>query len=328
VNAERRGRLRTHSRFDKALETAFRWGSGLTALASVGVLVAIALVLAQKATPTFELYGWGLLVGTNWDATPVSGGPGIFGVLPLIWGTLVTSLLALLLGVPVSLGIAMFLSESAPAWLRTPLAALVELLAAVPSVVFGLWGLFVLVPVMRFTIDPVVQGILRPIPVVGAAFAGQSPGADVFTASVVLAVMIIPTVSAIARETMSAVPRAQREAALAIGATPWETTRLAVLPYASSGIVGAIILGLGRALGETMAVTMTIGNNQIGLPPSLFSQGQTIASGIATKFQEATPQEAGALIAAGLVLLGISLLVNIVARLLVRGVFRGGEAST
>jgi phosphate transport system permease protein len=247
---------------------------------------------------------------------------GEFGAAPFIYGMLVTSGLALLLGVPISMGIAIFLSELAPPWLRIPLTYIVELLAAVPSVIYGLWGIFVLGPVMRVQVEPAIQSVLGFLPL----FQGNAIGRDMFTAGVILAVMIIPTISAVSREALVAVPTSQREAALSIGATGWETTRLAVLRYARAGIFGAVILGLGRAVGETMAVTMTIGNRN-AISGSLFGQGQTIASLIANSWLEAIAGslELSALIELGLVLMLVSLLINTFARLMVGRVLRIGE---
>ena len=278
----------------------------------------IAVVLLLTAVPSIQTFGLGFLWGTTWTAQPVP----MFGALPFVYGTLVTSALALLIGIPISLGIAIFLSELAPAWLRIPLTYLVELLAAVPSVVYGLWGIFVLAPAMRSAIEPAVQGTLGFLPI----FQGTPIGTDKFAAGVILAVMIVPTISAVSREALLAVPGNQREAALSLGATRWETTRLAVLRYARAGIFGAIILGLGRAVGETMAVTMMIGNRN-AISVSLFDQGQTIASWIANNFTEAGPLELSALIELGLVLMLMSLLINVFARLMVRRVLRRGEGA-
>lgn len=325
MTAAPRGRVVRSHRRDRVLENLFRWGTGAAVAGVVGLVLAIAYLLTDQSLPTLRLFGPHFLVGTVWFAPTDT-----YGAAPLIEGTLLTSAIALLLGVPVSLGIAIFLSEEAPGWLRTPLAALVELLAAVPSVVYGLWGLFVLVPLMRTTIEPGLQTILGGVPGSATVLASQgSGGQGILTAGIILAIMVIPTISAISREAMAAVPRAQREAALAIGATKWETTRTAVVPFASSGIIGGIILGLGRALGETMAVTMTIGNHSNGLPTSLFGQGQSIASGIANGLNNtAYPLERTALIEAGLVLLAVTLAVNVAARFLVRRTFRGGAGAT
>src|SRR5881296_4031286 len=291
--------------------------STIVAFSVLGLLALIAAILFVAAEESVQTFGFGFLGGTVWD--PVSQ---VFGAAPFIYGMLVTSALALVLGVPISIGIAIFLSELAPGWLGTPLTSVVELLAAVPSVVYGLWGIFVLGPVMRVSVEPVVQSVFGFLPI----FQGNPIGTDKFTAGVILAVMIIPTISAVSREALLAVPDNQREAALSLGATRWETTRIAVLRYARAGIFGAIILGLGRAVGETMAVTMTIGNrNAISI--SLFDQGQTIASWIANNFTEAGPLELSALIELGLVLMLMSLAINIFARLMVRRVMGVGETA-
>jgi phosphate transport system permease protein len=228
--------------------------------------------------------------------------------------------LALILATPFALGVAVFLSEFAPAWLRQPVAFLVDLLAAIPSVVYGLWGIFVLLPVLRDRVMPFLAETLG----LGATplFSGPAYGNSMLAAAVILAIMILPYISAVSREVLMAVPRAQREAALALGATRWEMIRDAVVPYARSGIVGGIILGLGRALGETMAVTMLIGN-RAELSASLFAPGYTLASVIANEFAEASTEfHTAALMACGAVLLGVTLLVNVLARWLVSRVGR------
>ena len=296
----------------------FKGLSAVVALGVVALLGIITLVLAFAAEPSIRRFGPSFLAGGVWNPVP----PEVFGAAPFVYGTLVTSALALLIGVPISLGIAIFLSELAPAWLRIPLTYIVELLAAVPSVVYGLWGIFVLAPTMRSVIEPAVQATLGFLPI----FQGTPIGSDKFAAGVILAVMVVPTISAVSREALLAVPANQREAALSLGATRWETTRLAVLRYARAGIFGAIILGLGRAVGETMAVTMMIGNRN-AISVSLFDQGQTIASWIANNFTEAGPLELSALIELGLVLMLMSLLINVFARLMVRRVLRRGEGA-
>src|SRR5439155_1443519 len=218
----------------------FQWFSTLIALGVVGVLILIAIVLFFEAEASIRAFGWSFLSGTVWNPQP----PLLFGAFPFVYGTLVTSALALLFGVPISLGIAIFLSELAPPWIRIPLTYVVELLAAVPSVVYGLWGIFVLAPVMRTAIEPFIQGTLGFLPI----FQGTPIGLDKLSAGVILAIMIIPTISSVSREAFLAVPDSQREAALSLGATRWETTRLAVLRYARAGIFGAVILGVGRAI--------------------------------------------------------------------------------
>lgn len=300
-------------------DLVFEWFSTIVALAVVGLLGLIVAILFATASASIRAFGIGFLTGTVWDSVA-----GVFGAAPFIYGMLVTSALALLLGVPISMGIAIFLSELAPPWVRIPLTYVVELLAAVPSVVYGLWGIFVLGPVMRVHVEPVVQGLFGFLPL----FQGNPIGTDMFTAGVILSIMIIPTISSVSREALLAVPIGQREAALSIGATRWETTRLAVLRYARAGIFGAIILGLGRAVGETMAVTMTIGNRNV-ISGSLFNQGQTIASLIANSWLEAVggSLELSALIELGLVLMLVSLIINVFARIMVGRVLRIGEGA-
>ena len=230
--------------------------------------------------------------------------------MPFAVGTLLTSAIALVIAIPLGLGAAIFLTQQAPGWLRAPVGQLIELLAAIPSIVYGFWGLIVLVPIMRLDIEPLLYRYFGWT----GWFSGNAIGLDVLTASIVLSVMAIPTITAISRDSIAAVPRSQKEAALSIGATNWEVTRKAVIPYARSGIIAGIVLGLGRALGETMAVTLVIGNRN-SIPTSLFSQGQTIPSLIANDFFEgATPLEVPALLEAGLILLVITLAINIGAR--------------
>ena len=288
---------------------------GMGVLALLGLLT---LILFLRSIPALQHFGLGFLGGTTWD--PVSA---VYGALPFIYGTLVTSAIALLLGVPVSLGIAIFLSELSPLWLRGPLTYVVELLAAVPSVIYGFWALFVLSPVMRTYVEPGLKATLGFLPI----FQGPAIGTDKLTAGIVLAIMIIPTISAISREALLVVPQSQREAALSLGATRWETTRKAVLTYARSGIFGAVILGLGRAVGETMAVTMTIGNRN-AITTSLFDQGQSIASLIANSWGEASdPLEIGALLELALVLLLMALTINVLARLIIGRYLKLEEAT-
>lgn len=309
----------------RTLDGLFHIGTAVTAAALVALFATELYLLSQKSWSTISIYGFSFVTQSVWNPNPPNP---VFGAWPYIVGTLLTSGLAMLLAVPLSLGIAVFLSEEAPTWLRVPLSSLVELLVAVPSVVYGLWGVFVLAPVMRSTVEPELHTTLGRLPGLAGAFPAPSAGGDVLTASVVLAIMVIPTISAISRESMRAVPDNQREAVMSLGATRWETTRLGVIPYARSGIIGACILGLGRALGETMAVTMTIGNSN-HVPTSLFMPGQTLASAIANEFNNSfNPLERSALIEAGLVLLGITLLVNLVARLLVRGLVGAGTGAS
>jgi phosphate transport system permease protein len=285
----------------------------LIAASALVILVADAYVLASGSTIVFGTYGTKFLTGTNWNAVE---GRQSFGVLPYILGTLVTSGIALLIGVPLSLGIAIFLAEMSPKAIRVPLSYLVELLAAVPSVIYGLWGLFILRFWSLNFFETPVNKFLGWIP----AFSGTPFGLDLFTAGIILAIMIIPTIASVSREVISSVPNSIREGAYSIGATKWETIRHWVLNYGRSGIFGAIILGLGRAVGETMAVTMVIGNavGPTAMPTSLFKAGQTLPSLIANGFIEAPDAlEKSAYVGAGLVLLIISIVINVIAYLMV-----------
>jgi phosphate transport system permease protein len=271
-------------------------------------------VLVQGSLPVLNRFGWSFLTGVAWNPVP---GREAFGALPYVLGTLVTSLIAIAIGVPVSIGIAVFLAEMSPHGIRVPLSNVIELLAAVPSVIYGLWGLLVFRTWVANLIEIPLSKTLGSIP----AFSGTPFGLDVLTAGLILAIMIIPTVSSISREVMASVPSSQREAAYSIGATRWEAVRMGVLSYSRSGIFGAAILGLGRAVGETMAVTMVIGNaiGPAALPTSLFKPGQTMASLIANEFAEADPAtlHPSALIGIGLVLLVFALAINVFAQLLV-----------
>ena len=291
----------------RRLGGAFHWGAAIVAAGLLLVIVALVLVLTTGAWSSIVRFGPAFLTGSDWD--PVHN---IFGAAPAIAGTLLTSGLALLIAVPIALGVALFLSEMAPAWLRRPLGYLVDLSAAIPSVVFGFWAFIFLVPLMRSAIEPGLSALTGG----GFPFPSHSLGLDVFTATIVLAAMIIPTIAAVSREALLAVPLLQRESALSLGATRWEATRMAVLGPARSGIVGGVILGLGRAVGETIAVVMVIGNIYI-LPGTLFSPGATLASWIINDFTAVGPGlEMSALLELGLVLLVITVIINVVARLL------------
>jgi phosphate transport system permease protein len=299
------------SRIRKGLnvgDSVFRGLTAVLALVVVAVLGSIVIVLLAESWGSIRTFGWGFLTGSKWD--PVFKE---FGALPFIYGTLVSSFLALLQAVPLSIGTALFLSELAPAWMRAPVSFLVELLATIPSVIYGLWGIFVLIPWVRGYVSPALSAGFGFLPF----FQGPNYGVGMLTASMILAVMVVPYVTSVTFEVIQAVPNAQREAALALGATKWEMLRMAVLPYGRTGIIGAIILGLGRAIGETMAVTMVIGNRP-EIAVSLFAPGSTMASVIANEFAEATYDlYVQALVEIGLVLLVITILVNALARLLV-----------
>ena len=296
-------------------------------IAGVFVLVVIALMFYQllvESYPVWEEDGLSFITKTDWNAVE---GRESFGALPYIFGTLVTAAIAMTIGVPLSLGIAMFISD-APPKLANPLGFIVELLAAVPSVIYGLWGLFVFREYFRDWIEkPLHDAFGDSI----WLFSGTPFGLDILTASVILAIMIIPTVSAVAREVMKAVPQQQKEAAYMLGATKWEMFKLAVFPYSKTGLIGASILGLGRAVGETMAVTMLIGNaTGLGaIPSSLFKSSQTMSSIIANEFVEASPASLHlpALIGVGLVLLLIAICINIVAHMLVTRMLKVKEGA-
>ena len=283
------------------------------------LLVLIAFEVIAAAWPAFRQFGFGFLTASEWDTQR-----GLFGVAPMIYGTIVSSILALILAAPLALGVAIFLSEFSPRWLRQPVSFLVDLLAAIPSVVYGLWGIFVLLPVLRDRVMPFLATTLG----LGRTpfFSGPAYGYSMLAGAVILAIMILPYISAVSREVLMAVPRSQREAALAMGATKWEMIRDAVIPYARSGILGGVILGLGRALGETMAVTMLIGNRP-EISASLFAPGYTLASVIANEFAEATNElHTAALMACGAVLLIVTLVVNAIARWLVWSVGKEPKA--
>ena len=291
----------------------FIYGCGMLLLVIMGLMV---LALLDKAHPSISKFGISFLWTSTWD--PVKS---TFGAAPLIFGTLVSAIIALVFVVPMSIGCAIFLSELAPGWLRTPVSFMIEMLAAIPSVIFGLWGLFVLVPFIRDPVERVLGDHVSFIPL----FDGPPFGFGLLAAGVMLAIMVLPIITAVSRDIFLAVPNSQREAMLALGATRWEVISQAVIPYARSGLIGAVILGLGRAMGETMAVTMVIGNG-FKISASLFQPSHTIASAIASEFNEATSDiYRGALIEAGLVLLVMSLIVNMAARLLVTKLVRVPE---
>lgn len=290
-----------------------RFFYGLRALAFfvIFILVAIAGHLIHLAMPAFSKFGFGFLASREWD--PVNDQ---FGAAAFVYGTAISSLVAIAISCPISIGVSLFLNELAPTWFGTLIGFLVEMLAAIPSVVYGLWGIFVMAPWLRATIEPVCIRFLGPLPVIGALFQGPAYGVGMIAAGVVLAIMITPTISAICREVFRAIPTSQREAALALGATRWETIRVSVLRSSILGISGALVLGLGRALGETMAVTMVIGNRP-EISASLFAPAQSMASLIANEYAEASDIHLSALAAVGLALFVVSFIINSFARLLV-----------
>lgn len=274
----------------------------------VGLLLILVLwELVKGSHLSMQKFGWKFFISNSWDPNVDD-----YGALPFIFGTIVTAIIALLIAVPLSVGTAIYLTDLAPKWLRQPLTSIIEMLAAVPSVIWGLWGIFVLVPILRTGVYPVLQKSLGFLPF----FKGPILGVGILTAGIIVAIMILPIVTSVSREVLRSVPNLQREAAYALGATRWEVTRIAVLSYARRGLFGAAVLGLGRALGETMAVTMVIGN-QPGISLSLFSPADTLASVIANQFPEAAGVSLSALFELGLVLLGVTILINIVAQVMI-----------
>jgi phosphate transport system permease protein len=295
---------------------SFRIGTGAFAVALVLIVVAIGFELSRQSMLSIQKFGFNFWRTETWD--PVAGE---FGALPFIWGTLYSSVLALLISTPVAVGIAVFISELAPNWLKQPLVFLTELLAAIPSIVYGLWGIFVLVPAVR-ALEVATPAWLKQVPL----FTGPPIGVGMLTAALILAVMVVPFTSSVAREVLKSVPLAQREGAYALGATRFEAIR-AALYFARTGIIGAVMLGFGRALGETMAVTMVIGNNP-RISASLFAPQHTMAAVLANEFNEASDGlYLSALVEIGLVLFIITLVVNSLSRLLIWSMARASKGA-
>jgi phosphate transport system permease protein len=287
-------------------EILFRGGTGAFALLLIAIVAAIAVALLRESQLSIRHFGWQFWQTDVWD--PVAGE---FGARPFIWGTLYSSVLALLISTPIALGIAIYISELAPAWAQRPLVFLTELLAAIPSIVYGLWGVFVMVPVVR-QLQTATPEWLRAVPL----FSGPPLGVGMLSAALILSIMVIPFSSSVAREVLKAVPQSQREGAYALGATRWEAIRMALF-YARTGIVGAVMLGFGRALGETMAVTMVIGNSP-QISASLYAPQYTMAAVLANEFAEASSElYLHALVEIGLVLFVITLIINVISRLFI-----------
>jgi phosphate transport system permease protein len=300
-------------------DAVFGWAMRLCGIAVVALLALIVYELMRGSQLSWHAFGWKFLAASDWD--PVEDQ---FGALPFIYGTVVSSLLSLIIAVPLAVGVAVFITEMCPVILRGPLSFVTELLAAIPSVVYGLWAIFMLVPLLRRYVQPFLATTLGWT----GLFTGPPYGIGMLAAGVILAIMIIPIISSITREVLTVVPQHQREGVLALGATRWEMIWMGVLRNARAGIVGAIILGLGRALGETMAVTMVIGN-RAEIATSLFAPGYTMASMLANEFSEATGDVyLSALIEIGLVLFLVTIVVNALARLLVWSVTRGQPTKT
>jgi phosphate transport system permease protein len=299
------------------MDSGFR---GLMTLAGLSILVVVGLTLSellQRSALAWQKFGFHFFATSAWD--PVAGE---FGALPFIFGTIVSSVLALVIAVPLAIAVAVFVTEMCPAPLRKPISFATELLAAIPSVIYGLWAMFILVPLLRADVAPILMKYFAWT----GLFTGPMYGYSMLAAGVVIAIMIIPIISSITREVLAVVPQHQREAALALGATRWEMIRVGVLKNARAGIIGAIILGLGRALGETIAVTLVIGNTP-QIAKSLLAPGYTMASVIANEFNEATDAlYVSALIEIGLALFIVTVIVNILAQLLVWTATRGAPA--
>lgn len=301
----------------RVADNVFRGAMLLSALSIFGIVLLVLWELIYKSQMTLHQFGLKFFIGRDWD--PVAGS---FGALPFIYGTLVSSFLALVIAVPLAVGVAVFTTEICPRVLRTPISFMVELLAAIPSVIYGLWAIFVLAPFLREYVQPWLAKVLGWT----GLFDGPAYGVGMLAAGIILAIMIIPIVSSVTREVLISVPQNQREGVLALGATRWEMIRTGVLRNARIGIVGGVILGLGRALGETMAVTMVIGNRP-EIAKSLFAPGYTMASVIANEFSEASDDlYLSALVEIGLALFIVTLIVNALARFLVWSITRGTPA--
>jgi len=309
--------LRNTMRTQRIQDFFFHKITLLFAASVLVVLIGIIISLAIGAAPAFREFGLGFITTNEWD--PINDQ---FGALIAITGTLVTSLIALAVAFPISFGIALFLTEICPAWLRRPMGTAVELLAGVPSIIYGMWGLFVFAPFFGDHVQPLLKSTLGVLPFIGPLFKGPTMGLGVLTAGLILAIMIIPFIASVMRDVFEIVPAVLKESAYGLGCTRWEVVRKIVLPYTRTGVVGGVMLGLGRALGETMAVTFVIGNaNKISL--SLFEAGNSISSTLANEFAEASsPLHVSSLFALGLILFGITFVVLSAAKLMLAGMSR------
>ena len=298
----------------RGIDRAFAAGVAALALLVPLTLAAITALIVVDAWPSLTRFGLAYFTTTVWDPVHL-----IFGAAAYVYGTLVTTIVAVVLATPIAVGAAIYLTEFAPRPLRTPVAFVIELLAYIPSIVYGLWAIFVMVPVMRNQIEPALQGSIGRLPIIGHLFSGPPVGLDLLSGGVILAIMILPILMAISREVLLAVPPTQREAMIGLGATRWEAVSRAVLPYARPGILGGAVLGVARAFGETMAVTMVVGNSSRDITGSLFVPGYTLASAIANQFVEADSEiYFSAIVEVALVLLLVAVVVNSIARVLIR----------
>jgi len=304
-------------------DALFRQVTRLFAALVLGLLLSIIVALGYAALPALQKFGPAFFVTNVWN--PVTGQ---FGALAPIYGTVATSIIALVIGVPVSFGIALFLTEMCPVALKRPLGTAVELLAAIPSIIYGMWGLFVFAPFFADHVQPLIQRVLGDVWIIGPLFQGAPTGLGVLTAGVILAVMVIPFIASVMRDVFEIVPPVLKESAYGLGCTTWEVVRNIVLPYTRIGVIGGIMLGLGRALGETMAVTFVIGN-AYRIRASLFEPGNSIASALANEFNEAAdPVHRGSLIALGLVLFVLTLIALAASRMLIARLTRGEGSQT
>ncbi|HXJ10450.1 MAG TPA: phosphate ABC transporter permease subunit PstC [Burkholderiales bacterium] len=304
-------------------DAAFEWLTRLFAFLVFSLLAAILVALLLGSRPTLEKFGVGFLFNAEWD--PVKED---FGALVPIYGTLMTSLIAMLIGVPVSFGIALFLTELSPAWLKRPLGTAIELLAAIPSIIYGMWGLFVFAPLFQTHLQPSLVNFFERIPLLGALFQGPPLGIGMLTAGLILSIMVIPFITAVMRDVFELVPPLLKESAYGLGSTTWEVVWRVVLPYTKVGVIGGVMLGLGRALGETMAVTFVIGNAH-RLAASLMAPGNSIASALANEFTEAVGDVYfSALIELGLILFLITTIVLALSKLLLLRLARHEGART
>ncbi|ANQ84559.1 phosphate transport system permease protein probable [Azoarcus olearius] len=311
--------------------SATKFGDGVFALSArffavltLALLAGIIVALTYASWPSLEAFGIGFLFSSEWNP-PMER----FGALIPIYGTLVSSGIALLIAVPVSFGIALFLTELSPLWLRRPLGTAIELLAAIPSIVYGMWGLLVFAPIFAKYVQPALQSVLGPLPIVGKLFMGPPLGIGLLSAGIILAIMIIPYIASVMRDVFEVTPAMLKESAYGVGCTTWEVMWRVVLPYTKTGVIGGVMLGLGRALGETMAVTFVIGNTNFLNSASLFDPGNSITSALANEFAEADPGlHTAALMELGLILFAITLIVLVVSKLLLLRLAQGEGAKS
>jgi phosphate transport system permease protein len=311
-----------HSRLKReaTTETVFRWATLASASLVLLLLVGVLMSLTYGAWPALKTFGFSFLTTEVWN--PVTQK---FGALAPVYGTIVTSVIAMLIAIPIAFGIAVFLTETCPRWLRAPIGIAIELLAAIPSIVFGIWGLFVLAPILQQHVQPWLIDHVGSLPIVGVLFQGAPYGIGLLTAGIVLAIMVLPFITAVMREVFQVTPTSIKEAAYAVGATQWEVVWDVVLPWSRTGVIGGIMLGLGRALGETMAVTFVVGNAH-RISTSLLAPGTTIAASIANEFAEAVGDlYTSSLMALGLILFVLTFVVIAGARLMLMRLERGGN---